>query len=125
MSNQGAIDHDYDDGLRDAREALEDALKDVQTEPMAGGVAIDLVTRQPLFVRRVVADTIVEYYEEEGFDLNSYKTHPYLPVSPDDTVYEVVYITSKPEQAHNPGKTYDMPRGRLMTIPIQESWADE
>lgn len=121
---QGAIDNEFDENLRDAREALEDELADVQTEPMAGGVAIDLVTRQPLFIRRVVADSVVEYYEDEDFDLNSYKSHPYLPVSLEDTVYECVFVPTNPEQAHSVGNTYSFPRGRLMHVPVEQAWED-
>ena len=122
VTDGGAVDHTYDDGLRDARETLDESVADTVTEPMAGGVAIDLVTRQPLFVRRVVAETCYEYYEEEGFNLLNYKTHPYLPVRADDTVYECVFIAQSPDGAHNPGKTYDFPRGRLMHIPVEAAW---
>ncbi len=59
----------------------------------AGSIALDLVTRQPLFVHEQVADDLVEYYEREEFDFYSYKTHPYLPVSLDDRVFEYVFIS--------------------------------
>lgn len=112
----GAVDNDYDD-------AVELGVgDDVATEPMAGGVALDLVTRQPLFVRRRVADDLREYYEAEGFDLLSYKTHPYLPVTVDDPVFECVFVSRSAEGAHNPGKTYDFPRGRLMHLPVEQAW---
>lgn len=125
MTDTGAIDNDWDDAERSAREQLEAELEGTQTEPLEGGVAIDLVTRQPLFIRRVVADSVVEYFEDEDFDLASYKSHPYLPVTLDDTVFECVYISGNPEQAHNVGNTYDFPRGRLMAVPVQEAWSDE
>jgi len=125
VEDTGAIDNDYDDSLRDAREEIEAELAGLQTEPMKGGVAMDLVTRQPLFVHRKVADTVVEYHEEEGFNLATYKQHPYLPVTADDAVYECVFISRSAEGAHKIGQTYDYPRGRLMTLPVHKAWQEE
>jgi hypothetical protein len=122
MTDGGAVDHDYDENELPASEQI--GLDGVQTDPMAGGIAFDLVTRQPLFVHQVVSPTVVEYYEREGFDLLGYKTHPYLPVRPDDTVYECVFITRDAERAHKPGDTYDFPRGRLMHVPIEQAWGE-
>lgn len=119
MPDKGALDHGFDDSVRLGLDAS------IQTEPMAGGVAIDLVTRQPLFVRRIVVEDLWEYYELEGFDLASYKTHPYLPVREDDTVYECVFVSGDPQGAHKPGDTYDFPRGRLMHYPIEQAWGDD
>ncbi|WP_135535359.1 hypothetical protein [Halostella pelagica] len=99
----------------------------IRTEPMAGGLAFDLVTRQPLFVRQRVADTLGEYYDAEGFDLADYKAHAYLPVRPDDAVYECVFISEiTAESLHEWGsaKTYDYPRGRLAHVPVEEAWGD-
>lgn len=126
MADQdGAIDADFGDAERSAREQLRAALDDLgPTEPMEGGVALDLVTRQPLFVRRRVADTLVEYYEANDFDLLTYKNHPYLPITVDDAVFECAFIPRSAEQAHSVGKTYDYPRGRLMVIPIHQAWGD-
>jgi len=101
-------------------------LEGVQTEPMAGGIAFDLVTRQPLFVIREVADDLRAYQDEEEFDLLGYKTHPYLPVRADDTVYECVYLSEITiEGTHKWGdtRTYDFPRGRLAHVPIEQSWS--
>lgn len=116
----GAIDSDFDDAVE---LGLDD---DVQTEPMVGGVALDLVTRQTLFICGVAADTVREHYQQsEGdFDLLSYKMHPYLPVREDDTVFECVFVPGA-EKAHKPGKTYDYPRGRLMHLPVEKAWGDE
>ena len=122
-SEQGAIDQDFADAERDYYEQLEDALEGVQTEPMAGGVAFDLVTRQPLFIREKKADTLAEYYNEEGFDLATYNEHPFLPVRPDDAAFECVFIEG-PKGGHSPGSTYDYPRGRLMTAPVDLAWRD-
>lgn len=119
---EGAIDNEFEDAERSAEETLTAALEDIQTEPTAGGIALDLVTRQPLFIRSIAAETVVEYYETEEFDLASYKTHPYLPVRLDDTVYNCVYISGNPEQAHKPGNEYAFPRGRLMTVPV---WGED
>jgi hypothetical protein len=112
----GAVDNDYDDAYQ---LGVDD---DIQTEPMPGGIAIDLVTRQPLFVRQVVAQDLHEYYQDEQFDLAAYKTHPYLPVRESDTVYECVFISGDPERIHKPGDTYDFPRGRLAHYPVEQAW---
>lgn len=120
----GAIDNDWSEAERSTREVLEAAVEDLDRELSAGSIALDLVTRQPLFVHEQVADDLVEYYEREEFDLFSYKTHPYLPISLDDRVFECVFISGEPQQAHNAGKTYDYPEGRLMKLPIEEAWAD-
>lgn len=124
--SDGAIDADFDSAERSAREQLEETLSDVgPTEPMEGGIAIDLVTRQPLFVRRRVADDLAEYYEENDFDLLTYKTHPYLPVTVDDPVYECVFVPRNTDQANDVGQTYDYPRGRLMMVPIHQAWGGD
>lgn len=123
----GAIDNSFDEFEKSYEDQLADALDDVATEPMAGGLAFDLVTRQPLFVRRVVAESLGEYYESEGFDLATYKAHPYLPVRPDDPVYECVFvseITADGLNGWDSSKTYDYPRGRLAHVPIEQSWSD-
>jgi len=120
----GAIDNEFSDAEADAAEQLAASVEDLHTEPIRGGIAIDLVTRQPLFVRRVVADTVVEYFEREGFNLLEYKSHPYLPVRADDTVYECVFVPRSAEKAHNIGGTYDYPRGRLMHVPVEGAWGD-
>jgi hypothetical protein len=115
----GAIDNEFADAEQQPEAILQAAVADLPTEPQPGGVAFDIVTRQPLYVLAIAADSLTAYYEREEFDLLSYKTHPYLPVRSDDTVYECVYIPTTAEQAHRPGKTYDMPRGRLMTVPVE------
>jgi len=120
----GAIDNDFDDGEQPYDQQVADAIGDVHTEPMKGGIVIDLVTRQPMFVSERVADSLEEYYEQEGFDLATYNEHPFLPVQPDDAVYECVFINGDPQGAHKPGKTYDYPRGRLMTVPVDLAWRD-
>jgi hypothetical protein len=121
---EGAIDAGFEDAERSYEEQLADALEGINTEPMAGGIVIDLVTRQPMFVREKVADDLAEYYDEEDFDLATYKGHPYLPVRPDDAVYDCVFISRSVEDAHNAGKTYAYPRGRLMVVPVDEAWRD-
>jgi hypothetical protein len=120
---QGAIDNDYDDAERSAREILE-ANQPPVTDVMVEGVAFDLVKRQPLYVRQRVADDLVEYYEQEEFDLLNYNQHPYLPVTIDDPVYECVFLGNA-EGLHNCNKTYDYPAGRLAVIPVHEAWTDD
>lgn len=119
----GAVDADYDDGLQDYRDRVADALADVQQTPVEGGVAIDLVTRQAMFVKERVADTCAEYYERENFDLVTYKMHPFLPgIGPDNAVYEAVYLDGNPQNAHKPGKTYAFPEARLLHFPVEMAW---
>lgn len=119
----GAIDADWDDAERTYDELVADALDGIETEPISGGVAIDLVTRQTLFVRGVAADSLAEYYEAEGFDLATYKQHVWLPVRADDTVYECVFVGGL-DDLHTAGKTYDYPRGRLARVPVELAWRD-
>lgn len=121
--SEGAIDHEFDENERSYDERLADALEGIQTDPMAGGVAFDLVTRQPLFVRSKVADSLAEYYAAEGFDLATYKMHTYLPVRPDDAVYECVFLGDL-DSLHTSRKTYDFPRGRLAHVPVENAWTD-
>lgn len=121
----GAIDNSFEESEQSAATAMNAAVADLDAELYAGAVAIDLVTRQPLFIRRQVADNLTEYYEENDFDLFSYKSHPYLPVRAEDRAFECVYIAHDPQQAHNAGKTYDFPEGRLMKVPVAEAWEDD
>jgi hypothetical protein len=123
MSDQGAIDNDYDDAEQSYDEQLADALADVPTDPLEGGVAIDLVTRQAVFVRQQKAETCRDYYHDEGFDLVTYKMHPWLPgIGPDNAVYECSYVDPNPQNAHKQGKTYDFPEARLMALPVAMAW---
>jgi hypothetical protein len=122
-STQGAIDQEFSDGERTYDEQLEAALEDVPTEPLEGGVAIDVVTRQAVYIRQQVADTCREYYHENDFCLVSYKMHPWLPgIGPDNCVYECSYIDPNPQNAHKQGKTYDFPEARLMPLPLPMAW---
>jgi hypothetical protein len=123
--SDGAIDHDYDDAAPDYATRIAEALADIQTEPMPGGVAIDIVTRQPVFVRRVAYEDCRAHYEAEGYDLVTYKMHPYLPgIGIENTVYECVYLDGNPQNAHKPGRTYDFPEARLMHFPAELAWQD-
>jgi len=125
MSEQGAIDADFDDAEPPYAERVADALADVQTEPVEGGVAIDIVTRQAVFVRQEKYDSLEAHYEAEGYDLATYKMHPYLPgIDVDNSVYECVYVDGNPQNAHKPGKTYDFPSARLMHLPVEQAWGD-
>jgi hypothetical protein len=117
----GAIDHDFDDAERDAHDALAADYAETRRELRAGDVAIDLVTRQPLFVAGVVADSLPEYYDREGLDLLNYKSHPYLPVRMSDSVVECVFVQRQVKGVHKPGKSYDFPEGRLARVPVERA----
>jgi len=120
---QGAIDNDFDESEQSYDDQLAAAFEGVQREPMPGAVAIDIVTRQAMFVREQVAETCREYYHEEGFDLVTYKMHPWLPgIDADNAVYEAVYLDGNPQNAHKPGRTYDFPAARLMHFPAEMAW---
>jgi predicted nucleic acid-binding Zn-ribbon protein len=125
---KGAIDNEFDDAERSPGETLLDALADIDARThgalTGGDVAIDLVTRQPLLVRQRVADNLAEYYEEEGFDLLTYKQHAFLPVHIDDAVFECVFVGSI-DDLHSEGKTYDYPAGRLARVPAELAGGDE
>jgi len=119
---QGAVDHDYDEAARDSAAVLADTVADTAGDEHAllkgGDVAIDLVTRQPLYVVARVADDLVEYYDEEDFDLLTYKQHTYLPVRRDDPVFKCVFIGGL-DDLHSFSDTYDYPAGRLARVPIE------
>jgi len=121
--SDSAVDNDFSEAERSYDDRVSEALADVPTEPLEGGIAIDLVTRQAMFVRQQKAETCREYYAEEGFDLVTYKMHPWLPgIGPDNAVYEAVYLDGNPQNAHKPGRTYDFPSARLLPVPIQMAW---
>jgi hypothetical protein len=123
--SEGAIDNKFSDAEKSPRDVLVDALSEFKTEPEVGGIALDMVTRQPLYIRSIKAHDLVEYYEGEEFDLLTYGVHPYLPVSLGDTVYECVYLselTVEKLSSVRDARTYDFPRGRLATVPV---WGDD
>ncbi|GAB7010441.1 hypothetical protein [Halorubrum trueperi] len=127
MSEQGAIDSDFQDPELSYEGRVESALDDVRTEPVAGSLAIDIVTRQLLFVRSKVADTLGEYYEQENFDLATYGPHPWLPVTVDDAAFECYYVNdlsldSLDELADL--NDYAFPEGRLAVVPVENAWND-
>lgn len=119
----GAVDNDYDEAEQTYEERIAEALADVPTSPLEGGVAIDLITRQPLFVRQVEYETCRDHYEAEGYDLVTYNQHAFLPgIGPNNTVYECVYLDGNPENAHKQGRTYSFPEARLMALPVAMAW---
>lgn len=122
---EGAVDQDFDEAEQSYEQRVEAALDGIRTEPVAGSLAIDIVTRQVLFVRRKVADTLEEYHEENGFDLATYGPHPWLPVSPDDAAFECYYANDLSLDGLDElgGKrSYDFPEGRLAVVPIEMAW---
>ena len=122
MSNEpsGAIDKDFDESARDPEAILTDRLDAFPREVKGGDVVIDLVQGRPLYVRRQ-RGTAVEYFESEDFDLTTYKAHPWLPITPDDTIFECVFLPTNPESipTAKKDKTYDYPRGRLARVPVE------
>lgn len=118
----GAVDHDYDESELSASEQLAGAVADMDGRGhdrlQAGDIAIDLVSRQPLYVRERVAETVVDYYDAEGFDLATYKQHHYLPVRTSDPVFECVFIGGL-DDLHRFSDTYSYPAGRLARVPVE------
>lgn len=110
-------DSEYDE----YRERMATEHANAQTDPSVPGIARDLETGQYLVVTAVVADDLVEYAVEEGLDLLNYKSHAYLPVRIDDSVYTCTYLSSERRGGWKLGDDYDFPRGRLQTIPIDLS----
>lgn len=120
----GAVDADYDENERPYEDQVADALDGVQTELMPGDVAIDLVTRQTLFIRKIEYNSLEAHYEEEGFCLATYNEHPFLPgVDLENRVFECVFVEG-PKGAHNQSRTYSYPEGRLMRVPVDLAWRD-
>lgn len=124
----GAIDNDYADAEQAYAEQVAAALDGVRTDPVPGSLAIDMVTRQLLFVRERVADDLAAYYEAEGFDLLTYGPHPFLPgVTGNNAVYECYYANDLSiDSLDDLGKRrdYDFPAGRLAVVPIELAWSD-
>lgn len=128
----GAIDNDFEEAEKTPAELLAENFKrevgDVPThrDLGAGDLAIDLQTRQLLFVRRVVADSLVEHFEEEEFDLASYKVHPWLPVRSSDPVLECVYVNDVTvDSLLKRGTAYSFPAGRLARVPVEQAWIED
>lgn len=122
---EGAVDNDYDDAEKPPAEQLAESFKaevgDVPTHQdlSEGDLAFDLVTRQLLLVKEEAAESIVEYYDMEGFDLASYKVHPWLPIRSTDPVFTCVFVPSNVEDVHKGGRDYDYPAGRLARVPTE------
>ena len=127
MSEHGAIDNTFDESERDPRAILEEAIADFEGEVKPGDIVLDIVKRRPLFVRRRVANTAVEYFVENDFDLTTYKAHPFLPITPDDPIFECVFVPTSFDQipTQPKDKTYDYPRGRLVRIPVEYLYGSE
>lgn len=121
---EGAVDHSFDEAERSTREVLQEGVADVRTAPLPGSVALDLVTRQLLLVRRESYPDLAAHYEAEDYSLLEYGVHPYLPVSVDDAVYECVYlsdVTAESLANFGDAKTYSFPAGRLAHVPTEEA----
>jgi len=123
----GAIDHEFDDAERSPEEQLAAAMADLDARPHGEwevrDVAIDLISRQPLVVIDIAAETVVEYYEREEFDLATYNQHAWLPVTPEDTVLECVFVGGL-DDLHKFSDTYSYPEGRLARVPIELAGGD-
>lgn len=124
----GAIDNEFEDAEKDAETLLTEHLDNSDglehAALQSGDIAFDLVTRQPLFVAGRKADTLVEYFKDEEFDLLTYKQHKFLPVRIDDPVFECVFIGDI-EGLHSFSDTYDYPAGRLARVPVYMAGGDD
>lgn len=118
----GAVDHDYDDADRttEAEQRLRENIADFPSTIRKGDVVIDLIEGRPLYIHERKG-TAADVFEREAFDLTTYKTHPFLPISPTDDVFECVFLPTKPADIPSKKKssTYDYPRGRLARIPVE------
>lgn len=125
MTPEGAVDNDYNDAEKPPAEQLADSFKDTVGDVPThmdlgrGDLAMDLVTRQLLLIKARAADSLIEYYDSEGFDLASYKQHPWLPVRSTDPVFTCVFVQSTAEDLHKDGRDYDYPAGRLARVPVE------
>ena len=119
---EGAIDRPFEEGERSPSDQLSDHVDELGAPThehlQVGDVAIDLITRQPLVVLDQKATTLTDYYAEEEFDLLTYKQHPWLPVRPDDAVFECAFVGGL-EDLHSFSDTYDYPAGRLARVPVE------
>lgn len=88
----------------------------------AGDVVIDLVERGKMAVVERAAETVAEHRATEDYDIATYKAHPLLDVSDDETVWTCVYLPDKPTASFS--GTYDFPESRLARIPIEEANQD-
>lgn len=118
---EGAVDKSFDAAERDARSILQENIDSFPSDIRGGDVVIDLVKNRPLYVRRKVADTAVDYFDTQDFDLTTYKAHPFLPVSPDDTIFECAFLPTTVEDIRTSAasKSYDYPTGRLIRVPVE------
>lgn len=118
---EGAVDKSFDDAERDARSILQENVDAFPSDIRRGDVVIDLVKNRPLYVWRVAAETAVDYFDSNDFDLTTYKAHPFLPVSPDDTIFECAFLPTTVEDIRTSAgaKSYDYPRGRLARVPVE------
>jgi hypothetical protein len=126
VTDGGAIDNEFEDVERSPETILAEARAEQGSEHelMSGGdLAIDLVTRQPLYIISCAAPNLPAYYEQEEFDLLTYKQHQYLPVRMDDPVFECVFVGDL-DDLHHERKTYDYPAGRLARVPLVAQLAE-
>lgn len=118
----GAVDSDFDDAAHDVRDRIESELDDFPTSIERGDIVIDLVKDRPLFVRGIEADSAVEYADGNGnFNLTTYKAHPWLPVTPDDTVFDCAFVPTTADKIPTDAEdqSYAYPEGRLARVPVE------
>jgi hypothetical protein len=123
-ADDGAIDSTFDESERTDREQLQSRIDEHPTEVQAGDVVIDMVEDRPLYVRRKAAESAVEYYGDADFDLVTYKSHKWLPITPDDAVFDCVFLPTHLNDipSRQSDKSYTYPRGRLARVPIEYLW---
>jgi hypothetical protein len=109
-----------DDAATDAEGQLRKNIDRYPSDIRAGDIVIDLVEGRPLYVRKCKG-TAVDVFENESFDLTTYKVHPWLPIDATDDVFECVFLPTKPADipASEKEQTYSYPRGRLARVPVE------
>jgi len=109
-----------DEPAPDAERALQEHIDEYPAVIRPGDVVIDLVEGRPLYVHERKG-TAVDVFENESFDLTTYKSHPWLPIGPHDDVFECVFLPTKPSglPTEKKSQTYSYPRGRLARVAVE------
>jgi hypothetical protein len=87
-----------------------------------GDVVIDLVERGKMLVVEQAAHSVKAHQQTEGYDIQTYKSHPLLDVADTEPVWTCVYLPDKPTTEFS--GTYDFPESRLARVPVEEANQD-